>query len=100
MQGVRQAAPSDVRASAPGGSDSIVSETLGPLVRLLGRKSQLGVQELQPAASKTLATADTRTKGVIALPSPRPRTRTIRGGQMACNQNPSFGPRRDGRNSF
>src|SRR5262245_53326113 len=71
MQGVRQVGPSDVRASAPGGSDSIVSETLGPLVRPLGRKSQIGVQELQPAASKRLATAQTRTKGVMFTLRPR-----------------------------
>ena len=31
MQGVRQLGPSEVLASAPGGSDSIVSETLAPL---------------------------------------------------------------------
>ena len=49
MQGVRQLGPSEVLASAPGGSDSIVSETLAPLVMLLGRKFQLGVPDAQPA---------------------------------------------------
>src|SRR3954451_10840026 len=90
MHGVRQAAPSEVLASAPGGSDSIVSETFAPLERLLGMKSQLGVQELQPAASRALATAHTRTKGVIAVTSPRPRARrTIRGVVRLCNQSPA-----------
>src|ERR1043165_8089570 len=69
MQGVRQLAPSEVRASARGGSDSIVSETFGPLVRLLGIQL-VGAQEPQPAASKALAIAHTRTNGIIAL---RPR---------------------------
>src|SRR5215470_10238439 len=64
MQGVRQAGPSDVRASAPGGSDSIVSETLAPLVMLLGRKFQLEV--LQPPASKAPPMAQTRTKDVMS----------------------------------
>src|SRR5439155_5045574 len=91
MHGVRQAAPSEVLASAPGGSDSIVSETFAPLVRLLGMKFQLGVQELQPAASRALATAHTRTKGLIALASPaRPRAaRTIGAGRRPCNQKPA-----------
>ena len=47
-----------------------LNETFAPLLRLLGMKFQLGVQELQPAASRALATAHTRTKGVIALASP------------------------------
>src|ERR1041384_7994304 len=89
MQGVRHDGPSDVVASAPGGSDSIVSETFGPLVRLLGIKLQLlGAQEPQPAVSKALATAHTRTNGVIALRPRDPRARTIRGGRVRCNQEP------------
>ena len=44
---MRQLGPMEVFASAPGGSDSIVSETLAPPDRLLGRKSQLGVQDAQ-----------------------------------------------------
>src|SRR5436305_15054598 len=88
MQGVRHAGPREVRASAPGGSDSIVSETFAPLVRLLGRKSRLGVQDPQPAASKALPMAQTRTTGVMLLRPPSPRARTIRGGRFACNQNP------------
>src|SRR3954464_5033727 len=91
MHGVRQAVPSEVLASAPGGSDSIVNETFAPLVRLLGMKFQLGVQELQPAASRALAMAHTRTKGVIALASPaRPRAAgTIGAGRRPCNQKPA-----------
>src|ERR1700752_111659 len=91
MHGVRQAVGRDVCASAPGGSDSIVSETLAPLVMLLGRKFQLGVREVQLAASKALAMAQTRTKGVICTYVPRPRARTIRGEQSAPNQNLAFG---------
>src|ERR1051325_386345 len=96
MHGVRHVGPSEVLASAPGGSDSMVSETLAPLVRLLGMKFQLvGAQEPQPAASRALATAHTRTKGLIALPSPRPRApRTIRGVVRLCNQNPLARPRK------
>jgi hypothetical protein len=65
MQGVRQLGPIEVFASAPGGSDSIVSETFALPDRLLGIHSQLGVHELQPASKRALATAHTRTKGVI-----------------------------------
>src|SRR5215211_4269599 len=67
MQGVRQLGPIEVLASAPGGSDSIVSETLLPPERLLGRKSQLGVHEPQPATDSVPASANTRTvtRGVI-----------------------------------
>src|ERR1041384_5075673 len=91
MQGVRHAGPSEVRASAPGGSDSIVSETLGPLVRVLGRKSQLGVQEAQPAASKALATAHRRNKGISVCPSPRPRAVGDHKGRAAAVQpKPAF----------
>jgi hypothetical protein len=71
MQGVRQLAPSEVLASAPGGSDSIVSETFAPLERpdMLGMKSKLG-PELQPVSNNALATAHTRTTGVITTASP------------------------------
>jgi hypothetical protein len=72
MQGVRQLGPSEVLASAPGGSDSIVSETLAPLVMLLGRKFQLGVPDAQPETSKALVTAQTRINSVIALYVPAP----------------------------
>jgi len=46
MHGVRQLAPSEVFAAAPGGSDSIVRETAGPRENdpMLGTQSQLGVQ--------------------------------------------------------
>src|SRR5690348_12899410 len=59
MHGVRQLAPSEVFASAPGGSDSIVSETLAPRENdpMLGTQSQLGVQLEQPASSSAPATA-------------------------------------------
>src|SRR3954469_1144448 len=65
MHGVRQLGPKDVFASAPGGSDSMVSEKLAPPVRLPGTQSQLGVHEAQPATNRALATAHTRTIGII-----------------------------------
>src|SRR5689334_19454603 len=81
MQGVRQLAPSEVFASAPGGSDSIVSETLGPLENddMLGTQSQLGVQLEQPASNNAPATAPTRTSiGMRKTTSPaRPADRSV-----------------------
>src|SRR5260370_5927714 len=79
MQGVRQLGPSEVLASAPGGSDSMVSETLvpPPTLDMLGRKSQLGVHDEQPATDSAPTRAPTRTtRGVIVAlfpdQSPRP----------------------------
>src|ERR1041384_1695628 len=91
MQGVRQLGPSEVFASAPGGSDSIVNETFAPPERpgTLGIQSQLGVQEAQPARQSALAMAHTRTTGVISKLRPRsPRLpgRTIRGRRCGCNR--------------
>src|SRR5947209_13618931 len=71
MQGVRQLGPSEVLASAPGGSDSIVSETLAPPEKL-GTQSQLGVQEAQPATSRAQPMPHTRTTGIIVNLRPRP----------------------------
>src|SRR2546423_14936229 len=65
MHGVRQLGPMEVFASAPGGSDSMVSDTFALPMMLLGRKSQLGVHEAQPATNRALATAHTRTIGII-----------------------------------
>src|SRR5262245_45689144 len=88
MQGVRQLAPSEVLASAPGGSDSMVSETFA-LLDMLGMKSQLGVQLPQPASASALATTHTRTIGVITTASPadtgRPPAATIRVPRLGCN---------------
>src|SRR5688572_2376272 len=74
MQGVRQLAPRDVCASAPGGSDSIVSETLGPPPPPSDQLGMLGIQlpPPQPETRRAPATAHTRTIGVIATPLPRP----------------------------
>src|SRR3954466_16150275 len=93
MHGVRQLGPNEVLASAPGGSDSIVSETFGVPERLLGRKSQLGVQDAQPATDKALASAHTRTTGVILELRPRsPRLPawTIGRQGASCNRTPAF----------
>src|SRR5947199_885394 len=91
MQGVRQLGPREVFASAPGGSDSIVSDTLAPPMMLLGRKSQLGVHDAQPATNRALATAHTRTIGIMfTTVSPVapgcPPARTIRGGRLPRNR--------------
>jgi hypothetical protein len=60
MQGVRQLAPFEVLASAPGGSDSMVSETFAPLDRpgMLGIQSQL--QLAQPPSRRAPDKAQTR----------------------------------------
>jgi hypothetical protein len=65
MHGVRQLAPVEVRASAPGGSDSMVSETFA-LREKLGMKSQLGAQLAHPAVNSAPAMAHTRKTDVIA----------------------------------
>src|SRR3954452_12206542 len=62
MHGVRQLSPSEVFASAPGGSDSIVSETLAARIDMLGTQSQLGIELEHPATIRTPATALTRTR--------------------------------------
>jgi hypothetical protein len=65
MQGVRQDGPSEVRASAPGGSDSIVSDTFAPVEKVepSDPKFQLGIHAvLQPVSIAALATALTRIK--------------------------------------
>src|SRR3989442_14932214 len=65
MHGVRQLGPREVFASAPGGSDSIVSAPFALPIILLGIQSQLGVHEAQPATNRALATAHTRTIGIM-----------------------------------
>src|ERR1700738_4173372 len=100
MHGVRQPGPSEVLASAPGGSDSMVSETLLPPPRrgMLGRKSQLGVHDEQPATDNAPTRAPTRTRRVIVATFPRPfppaadtlrtlrvRLRTLRARRAARN---------------
>src|SRR5437773_11922335 len=65
MHGVRQLGPMEVLASAPGGSDSMVSDTLAGPRRPLGRKSQLGVHDAQPATDRVPTSAHTRIKGIM-----------------------------------
>src|SRR5262245_24525074 len=94
MQGVRQLAPSEVFASAPGGSDSMVSETFAALP-MLGTQSQLGVQLEQPASMNAPATAPTRTRpGIRTITSPAsPADRSVASlranaalGNVPCGQ--------------
>src|ERR1043165_4797897 len=69
MQGVRQVAPVEGLASAPGGSDSMVSDTLAPPpIDMLGIQSQL--QPAQPPSRRTPHKALTRTSIDIMLPRP------------------------------
>src|SRR5205085_6140721 len=88
MQGVRQLGPMEVFASAPGGSDSIVSETLAPPERL-GRKSQLGAQDAQPAIERALATAHTRTRSLM-LPTESPVALKLDHRGLAFPAQPEF----------
>src|SRR3954453_12832786 len=92
MQGVRQPGPSEVLASAPGGSDSMVSETLVPPPRpgMLGMKSQLGVHAEQPPTDTAPTSAQTRSRGVIAavfpgLARPAATARTLRARRSRRN---------------
>src|SRR5882724_1843581 len=109
MQGVRQLAPSEVFASAPGGSDSIVSETFAALLNddMLGTQFQLGIQLEQPATISAPATALTRTSIGMrttmspAIPRPnaleltgrprplQPSLRSKSGGDKATNTAPN-----------
>src|ERR1044072_711856 len=77
MQGVRQLAPVEVLASAPGGSDSMVSETLAPLdmLGMLGIQSQF--QPAQPPSKRTPDRALTRTRIDIVLPRPSAAVRHL-----------------------
>ena len=67
MQGVRHAGPIEVRASAPGGSDSIVSDTSAPREP---PRSKLGIIDAQPASSVAPAMTLTRTKRNMTMYHP------------------------------
>src|ERR1043165_2892490 len=91
MQGVRQLAPVEVFASAPGGSDSMVSETFAPLdiPGMLGIQSQF--QPAQPPSTRTPDKAQTRAKPGIVLPRPPAAVRRLDLTVRACSAQHAVG---------
>src|SRR5436305_1722850 len=77
-QGVRQLGPVDALASAPGGSDSTFRMLVTDPEGTLKLKSQLGIQDPQPARSGVQPTKSVKQRATRPIATPQSCERPIR----------------------